>query len=147
MYRVRQLCWDRLFLPDVDSFENMSPAKRNTIDLRAGEAWYIGRHVELIDFCWYFRIPLPAEDSFLHEKIEYAQNLWDFASRTMGGAYKNRVSIFPRRVIIQAGPTLNLTERLPNYKADKKAAIATAMSDLEKAYLNCIVAANNLEKR
>jgi hypothetical protein len=146
MYRARQLLWDRIYLPDLESFENMSPVKRNTMDLRAGEAWYIGRHVELIDFCWYFRIPLPTENSVLHEKIEYAQNLWDFASRTMGGAFKDRVSIFPRRVIIQAGPVLNLTERLPSYKKDKKTTIATAMSDLEKAYLDCIVEANNLEQ-
>ena len=143
MYRIRQICWDRIYLPDVDSFEKVSPAKRNTMDLRAGEAWYIGRHVELIDFCWYFRIPLPAEDRALHEKIEYAQNLWDFASRTMGGAFKNRVNIFPRKVIIQAGPTINLSERLPFYRSNKKAAIAAALSDLEKAYLDCIVAANN----
>ena len=144
MYKVRQLCWDRIFLPDVDGFENMSYAKRNTMDLRAGEAWYISRHVELIDFCWYFRIPLPTENSFLHEKVEYAQNLWDFASRTMGGAFKNRVNIFPRRVIIQSGPVINLTERLPQYKEDKKATIAAAISDLEKAYLDCIAEVNNL---
>jgi hypothetical protein len=144
MYRVRQLLWDRIFLPDVDNLENMSPVKRNAIDLRAGEAWYIGRHVELIDFCWYFRIPLPAENAFLHEKIEYAQNLWDFVSRTMGGAFKDRVSIFPRRVIIQAGPVINLTERLPAYRENRKTAVATAMSDLEKVYLDCIAQANNL---
>jgi hypothetical protein len=147
MYRVRQHYWDRIFLPDVECFDNMSHLKRNTVDLRAGEAWYIGRHVELIDFCWYFRVPLPAENSAFHEKIEYVQNLWDFASRTMGGAFKDRVSIFPRRVIIQAGPTINLTERLSAYKEDKKAVIATAMSDLYKAYQDCIVEANNLERK
>jgi alpha-D-ribose 1-methylphosphonate 5-triphosphate synthase subunit PhnL len=92
-------------------------------------------------------VPLPKEDTAFHEKIEYAQNLWDFASRTMGGAFKDRVSIFPRRVIIQAGPTINLSERLSSYKENKKAAIATALSDLRKAYLDCIVEANNLEKK
>jgi 1-acyl-sn-glycerol-3-phosphate acyltransferase len=144
MYRARQLLWDRIFLTDLKSFEDVSPVKRNTLDLRAGEAWYIGRHVELIDFCWYFRIPLPTENSVLHEKIEYAQNLWDFASRTMGGAFKDRISIFPRRVIIHAGPVINLSERLPFYRENKRAAISTAMADLEKVYLDCIAEANNL---
>ena len=146
MYRVRQLCWDRIYLPDVKSFDNISYVKRNTMDLRAGEAWYIARHIEVVDFSWYFRIPIPAEDAAFHKKIEYAQNLWDFANRTMGGALKNRVNIFPRRVIIQSGSVIDLKERLPSYRENKKEAIAAAMSDLEKAYLDCIVEANNLSQ-
>ena len=146
MYRLRQYCWDRIFLPTLDSLENMTPIERNIKDMEAGEAWYIGRHQELVDFCWYFRVPLPTEDASLHNKIEYVQNLWDFASRTMGGAYFDRVSIFPRRVIIQSAPVINLSERLPSYHKNKKAAIADAMSDLEKAYLDCISEANRMEQ-
>ena len=142
IYRVRQFCWDRIILPNYENFKGVSLVERSIMDLKAGEAWYIGRHQELIDFCWYFRVPLPTEETAFHNKIEYVQNLWDFANRTMGGAYPDRVSIFPRKVIIQAAPVINLSERLPAYKADKKAAIAAAMSDLEKAYLNCIAEAN-----
>ena len=147
MYRIRQYCWDRIFLPDVESLEGLSPIERNARDLAAGEAWYIGRHQEIVDFCWYFRTPLPAENTALHNKIEYVQNLWDFASRTMGGAYADRVSIFPRKVIIQASPAINLSERLSAYQDDKNAAIDAAMSDLEKAYLDCISNANKEENR
>jgi hypothetical protein len=140
MYRLRQRCWDSIFLPGVDShsLEGLSSIERNVKNLRAGEAWYIGRHQELVDLCWYFRIPLPTEETSLHNKIEYVQNLWDFASRSMGGAYADRVSIFPRKVFIQTAPVINLSERLPSYRSDKKAAIATAMSDLEKAYIDTI---------
>jgi len=144
MYRVRQLCWDRIYLPDIESFKNLSSVEQNVLNLQAGEAWHIGRHMELVDFCWYFRIPLPGEETAFHKKIEYTQNLWDFANRTMGGAFKNRVSIFPRKVIIQAGPVINLSERLPAYKKDKKAVIAQAMSDLEKIFRDCIIEANNI---
>ena len=146
MYKVRQLCWDRIFLPDVDNFEPMTKIKQNVLNLMAGEAWYISRHMELVDFGWYFRVQIPAEDTVFHKKIEYTQNLWDFASRTMGGAFKDRVSIFPRKVIIQAGPVINLSERLSDYKKDKKAVIEKSMADLEKAYLDCIVEANNLQQ-
>jgi len=142
IYRVRQFCWDRIILPNYEDFDGVSQVERSIMDLKAGEAWYIGRHQELIDFCWYFRVPLPTEETAFHNKIEYVQNLWDFANRTMGGAYPDRVSIFPRKVIIQASPPINLSERLPAYKADKKATIAEAMSDLEKAYLNCIAEAS-----
>ena len=138
IYRLRQYCWDRIILPGVTTLDGMSRVERGVKDLKAGEAWHIGRHQELIDFCWYFRVSLPTEETDIHNKIEYVQNLWDFANRTMGGAYSDRVSIFPRKVIIQAAPVINLSERLESYRTDKKAAIAAAMSDLEMAYLNCI---------
>jgi hypothetical protein len=143
IYRLRQLCWDRIILPDAENFDGLSRIERSTLDLRAGEAWHIGRHQELVDFCWYFRVPIPAEDAAIHKKVEYIQNLWDFANRTMGGSYADRVSIFPRKVIIQAAPPINLSERLPACHQDKKAAISEAMSDLEKAYLDCIEKAYN----
>ena len=146
MYRVRQLCWDRIYLPELDTLENITRVKRNTLDLRAGEAWYIGRHQEIVDFCWYFRCPLPTEETALHTRIEYVQNLWEFANRTMGGAFTDRKSIFPKKVIIQAAPVINLSERLPSFAKDKKATVAAAMADLEKAYLNCIDEANRMEK-
>jgi hypothetical protein len=138
IYSLRQRCWDRIILPGVDTLDNFSEIERGITDLAAGEAWYAGRHLEIADFSWYFRVPLPADDAPLHRKIEYTQNLWDFANRTMGGAYANRISIFPRRVIIQAAPLINLTERLPAYHKDKKSAINSAMADLRQAYMDCI---------
>lgn len=146
LYKVRHVCWDRIFLPDIDSFKNVSNVRRSVLDLKAGEAWHISRHQELADFAWYFRAPIPTEQEPLYKQIEYIQNLWDFASRTMGGAISDRVNL-PRKVIIQAAPVINLTERLPQYKEDKKAAIAACMSDLEKAYLDCIDEVNKEERK
>ena len=145
-YRIRQFCWDRIYLPGADNFNDINHIERNMMDLRAGEAWHIGRHQELVDLCWYFRLPLPAEETPLHNKVEYVQNLWDFASRTMGGAYSDRVSIFPRRVIIHTSPAINLSERLPFYENNKKAAIEAALTDLEKAYLDSITEVNTAER-
>jgi len=142
LYKVRQACWDRIFLSGVDSLEHLTRLERSALDLGAGEAWYIARHQELADFCWYFRRPLPTEETALHNKIEYVQNLWDFANRTMGGALSARVTIFPRKVIICAAPPINLTERLPRYQEDKKATIAECLAVLEKAYLDCVDAMN-----
>jgi hypothetical protein len=138
MYNLRQICWDRIFLPDVDSLDDITYAERSVLDLHAGEAWYIGRYLELIDFTWYFRIPLPAEDAAFHTKLEYVQNLWDFANRTMGGGFPDRYNIFPRKVVIKAAPVINLSERLEAYSKDKKTTLEQTMSDLEKAYQNCI---------
>jgi len=143
LYKVRQACWDRIFLSGVDSLEHMTRLERGMLDLGAGEAWHIARHQELADFCWYFRRPLPTEETALHNRIEYVQNLWDFANRTMGGAISGRVNIFPRKVIIHAAPPINLTERFPQYQEDKKAVISETLSVLENAYLDCIEKINH----
>jgi len=135
---VRQSCWDRIFLPDVYDMKNMPQVQRSTLDLGAGEAWYISRHQELADLCWYFPKQIPTDDTTLHNKIEYVQNLHDLASRAMGGAFANRVSIFPRKVIIHTAPSINLTARLPLYKKDKKTVIAKTLTDLENAFLDNI---------
>ena len=137
-YKLRELCWDKLILPGVENFEGMSQVEQSVLDVQAGEAWYISRYQELIHFLWHFKVPLPAEDASIHNKIEYVQNLWDFAARTMGGSYANRVSIFPRMVVIRAAPVINLSERLQSFKEDKKTAVTKALEDLEKIYLNCI---------
>jgi hypothetical protein len=137
MYNLRQICWDRIILPGFETLDNLSKVERGSYDLRAGEAWHASRHIELVDFAWYFRIPLPNEESSLHTKVEYVQNLWDFVNRSIGGAYSDRISILPRKVIIQCAPPINLSERLPIYKKGKTEAIKKAMEDLESAYVGC----------
>jgi len=140
MYHIRQICWDKIVIPGAATLNDRPLLERALLDLDAGEAWHASRHMELVDFVWYFRIPVPQESDPLYIKIEYAQNLWDFANRTMGGAYANRVlNVHPKRVVIQiASAPINLTERFPAYKEDKKQAIANAMNDLEASFLECI---------
>jgi 1-acyl-sn-glycerol-3-phosphate acyltransferase len=139
LYMIRQLCWDYIYLPGKDTLKDISQAERSLLDLKAGEAWFASRHMELVDFAWYFRVDIPPEDAPLHVRIEYVQNLWDFANRTMGGAYSERViNIHPKRVLIQVTSPLNLTERLPAYRQDRKGTIAAAMADLKNAYYDCI---------
>jgi len=139
LYHIRQICWDRVVIPGISTLEDRTLIERAVLDLEAGEAWHASRHMELVDFVWYFRVPVPTEDATLYTKIEYVQNLWDFANRTMGGAYSNRVlNVHPKRVLIQIGSPINLTERFKDYKASKKTAIDNAMDDMKAAFLDCI---------
>jgi 1-acyl-sn-glycerol-3-phosphate acyltransferase len=135
MYRLRQLCWDRIFLPRRNPGE-MYALERAGADLRAGEAWYAARHLELVDFCWYFRsFPLPAGDAPLNRRVEYVQNLWDLANRAMGGAYADRKNIPPSLVIIRSSPPLNLSARLERFKQDRRAVIDGTMDELKEAFV------------
>jgi len=145
LYKVRHDCWDRIFVPGVENFKTISALERSVMDLQAGEAWYASRHQELSDFGWYFRCPIPKEDGPLHKKVEYVQNLWDLANRTMGGAISGRVNIPPKKIILETAQPVNLTEKLTLYKEDKKTAIAETLAQLEKLFLDCIDDVNKSE--
>ncbi|GHU24224.1 hypothetical protein FACS1894164_10330 [Spirochaetia bacterium] len=134
MHALRQECWDRIFLPDPDSLDKMSELERSLADLQAGAAWYAGRHIELVDLLWYFRVPIPTDHSPLREKVEYVQNLWDLLNRTTGGAFSNRVNIPPDEVIISTESPINLSSRLDAYHHDRKSTIAAVAIELENAY-------------
>ncbi|MDR2470877.1 MAG: acyltransferase [Treponema sp.] len=139
LLHIRHICWDKMIIPGAASLDGFTTLERALLDLEAGEAWHASRHMELVDFIWYFRVPVPAEDAPLYIKIEYAQNLWDFANRTMGGAYSNRVlNVHPKRVLIQVGSLISLTGRLTDYRENKKETIRKAMDDLEAAFMDCI---------
>ncbi|MCL2809616.1 MAG: acyltransferase [Treponema sp.] len=142
LYKVRHLCWDNIFIPGFDNLDKTAKIKRSVMDLKAGEAWYISRHQELADFGWYFRKPLPTEETALHLKIEFIQNLWDFANRTMGGAISGRINIPVSKIIIKTAPLINLSVLLNQYNESKKETIANTTLELEKAYLNCIKEVN-----
>jgi hypothetical protein len=138
LYKVRHVCWDRIFLAGAESLESLTGVDHSVKDLEAGEAWHISRHQELADFAWYFRREVPPEECALHLKVEYVQNLFDFANRTMGGAFSTRKNLFPSKIIIQAAPAINISARLSQYKENKKNTVDAVKSELEKAYLDCI---------
>jgi 1-acyl-sn-glycerol-3-phosphate acyltransferase len=135
MYYLRQICWDRIFVPGE---KKETALERAAGDLRAGEAWHAARHLEVADFTWYFRDPPPDENAPLDRKIEYVQNLWDFANRTMGGAYANRVNIHPKSITIQAAPPINLNAALEEYRRDRKQTVRNLLSRLQAAYLDML---------
>jgi hypothetical protein len=138
LYKVRHICWDRIFLTGTENLDSLTDADRSLKDLTAGEAWHISRHQELADFSWYFRREVPPDEAALHLKIEYVQNLFDFANRTMGGAFSTRINLFPAKVIIQTAPAIDLSNRVSLYKENKKDTVEAVKSELEKAYLDCI---------
>ncbi|MDR2746399.1 MAG: 1-acyl-sn-glycerol-3-phosphate acyltransferase, partial [Treponema sp.] len=75
LYAIRQICWDRIF-PENTDLSALPALERAFLDLRAGEAWYAARHMELADFSFYFRMPPGKSPASV---VEYAQNLYDFA--------------------------------------------------------------------
>ena len=137
VYRIRQAGWDRVFLEGIEP-QRLSPLERALADRRAGEAWYAMRHMELVDFCWYFRCEPPDEMAPLHRVVEYAQNLWDFGSRLAGGAISDRIIVKPKRAVVIISDALDLSPRLPDWRSNRKATVSEMTATLGSAYLACI---------
>lgn len=138
LYRIRQIGWDRVYLPPDEDPRAMSPLGRAIADRRAGEAWYGMRHMELADFALYLRSVPPADGAPLRALVEYAQNLWDFANRLAGGTISGRVEVRPKRAVIITGQPLDLSDRLAAFRADRKQATVDALAELERSYQQCI---------
>jgi hypothetical protein len=68
--------------------------------------------MELADFSFYFHKPPPSAGASVAAVVEYAQNLYDFANRSMGGTYGTRRTIAPAAVRISAASPVNLTAML-----------------------------------
>ncbi|MDR2150288.1 MAG: acyltransferase [Spirochaetaceae bacterium] len=134
MYALRQICWDRIFIPGIYNLSTLNKLERSVADLQAGEAWYAGRHLELVDFICYFKVPIPKEDAPLRSKVEYVQQLGDFMNRTRGGVFADRKTIKPAEIVISTAPSLNLSRRLDEYRRDKKTTIASILDELKEAY-------------
>ncbi|MDR0374872.1 MAG: acyltransferase [Treponema sp.] len=136
MYSLRQICWDHIFIPGKISLDDMPQLDRSIADLNAGEAWHASRHLEIVDFVWYLRCaPAPTAESPLYQQIEYVQNLWDFANRTMGGVFGTRKLIHPNKVIVKTSAPINLNDCLDAYHHDRKETVKKVMAELEEKFL------------
>lgn len=140
LYRIRQIGWDRVFLPPAEDPRSVSSLRRAVLDRGAGEAWYAMRHMELADFAWYLRSGPPAADggATTGPIVEFAQNLWDFANRLAGGAISGRLEVRPKRAVVTASAPIDLSARLDDYRRDRKAAQAAVMDELKRSYTACI---------
>jgi hypothetical protein len=139
VYRIRLEGWNRIY-PESGLSRRGSLARRLE-DRKAGEAWYVMRHMELVDLCYYLDSEYtrggeggPSFDRL----VETAYSAADLASRLAGGDISGRPSVLRRRAVISAGPPLDLSASLEAYEADKRRAVGDALSDLERHYKECI---------
>jgi len=138
VYRIRHEGWNRIY-PEGDPAALARHARR-LADLRAGEAWYAMRHMELVDLGYYL------DSAYLEDGLrdgasptvgrlsETLHNLYDFASRLEGGDISDRPRLLPRRLVLSIGAPLELRSRLPLYRKDRKHALDEATRDLETAW-------------
>ena len=140
MYRVRLIGWDRVY-PE-EPVEKRPPLEAALAHREAGEAWYAMRHMEVVDLMSYhdpdyLDAANPAGLSF-DRLVETVVNLQDLAYRLMGGNITNRPNMIRKKAVIVPGPCLDLTERLPAYRADSRQTVQAVTDELAQRFRNCI---------
>ncbi|HWR11290.1 MAG TPA: hypothetical protein VN445_05690 [Rectinemataceae bacterium] len=138
VYKIRQAGWDRIFREDIPDPEALPGLRKALADRVAGEAWYVSRHMELVDLAFYLDFERLKEDDPLERFIETAQNYYDFLSRLKGGNITNRIGIKGKEAIVIAGESISATERLSAFGHNRKAAIESLDEDLKREFIRCI---------
>jgi hypothetical protein len=148
VYRIRQEGWNRIY-PESGVPPRGSLA-RLLADRKAGEAWYVMRHMEFVDLCNYLDSGYPRCSAVgdadggtgggisFDRLVETAYSVVDFASRLSGGNFSDRPSVLGRRAVISIDPPIDLSERYGDYENDRRRAMDTAFSDLEKSFMSSI---------
>lgn len=140
VYRIRQEGWNRIY-PE-SGLAPPATLARLLADRRAGEAWYVMRHMEFVDLCHYLDSGYPrgvgeGEIPF-GRLVETAYNAVDVASRLTGGDMSHRPPALGRRAVLAVSPPLDLSERYGEYAIDRKRAMDAAFSDLQVRYTDSI---------
>jgi hypothetical protein len=138
VYRIRQTGWDRIFRQDIPDIEALSELERALADRTAGEAWYVSRHMELVDLAWYLDFDRLKRDDPLELYVETAQNYYDLISRLEGGNISDRAGLRGKRATVIVGEPISVTDRLSAPEPKGRAAIASLNEELKRAFERCI---------
>jgi len=136
VYKIRQEGWDRRY-PEGD-LRSLAPLERRLADRRAGEAWYVMRHMELVDLCHYLdsEYLAAAEGGAppFDRLVEAAYSAGDMARRLVGGDITTRPSVLGKRAVISASPPIDARAILDGAGGDRGEASRSALSALERAF-------------
>jgi hypothetical protein len=135
LYRVRTAAWDLIIRDDS---RGMSPLRLDLARRETGEAWFAMRHMETAELLAHVCFGEIPEDADLNGLFEIANNYRDMLGRLAGGTLKNRVNEAPRRPVIVTGEPIVLDELYPNYREDKRSALALATERIREGFLRCI---------
>ena len=141
VYRIRQEGWDRIY--PTANLGALSELERALADRRAGEAWYAMRHMELVDLghyldSAYLEGPSGGDGPSFGRLVETAYNLADLASRLVGGDISHRPNVLHKRAVLVVAPPIDMSARYAEYCTDRKSAVDSATSELERAFNHCI---------
>ena len=145
VYRIRSAGWALIFPMGEGAGGKESPLERSLADRGAGEAWYLMRHMELVDLGHYIESHPLAEAVPFDLLVERAYDLADLASRLVGGNFSHRPNRIRKRAYIYASSPIDLSSRLSEYRKDRRGVTSAATEEIRRAYNISIEEYTNVE--
>ncbi|MEC4811886.1 MAG: 1-acyl-sn-glycerol-3-phosphate acyltransferase [Scytonema sp. PMC 1069.18] len=134
--RIEQAAWTYIFREDFKDINTLSPLERALGDRAAEEANLRMWHMRLVESF------VAVTGKYIREKptperfAETILLIWDIVTRIQGGNPSKMPSLGKQRVKITVGEPLSVSERYPEYKANRQSArqaVADLTKDLQQA--------------
>jgi len=131
--RLEQAAWDRIFREDLKNLEAVSPVERGLADRIAEEADLRIWHMRLVETF------VSVTGNYVREKPSaerFGETLilvWDMVSRLKGKSPLPYPKLGQRRAMLTVGEPLAVSDRLPDYRKNRRQAVTTLTQDLQAA--------------
>ncbi|MEO1146501.1 MAG: 1-acyl-sn-glycerol-3-phosphate acyltransferase [Cyanobacteria bacterium J06638_22] len=131
--RLEQAAWDRIFREDLKNLDAIPPVERGLADRVAEEADFRIWHMRLVENF------VSVTGNYVREKAsaerfgETLTLVWDMVSRLKGKSPFPYPKLGQRRANLTIGAPLSVSDRLPDYRTNRRQAVATLTQDLQSA--------------
>nr|WP_278002847.1 1-acyl-sn-glycerol-3-phosphate acyltransferase [Nodosilinea sp. LEGE 06152] len=131
--RIEQAGWDRIFRQDVIGNPPPSEVERGLADREAEEAslrmWHMRLVESFVAVTGHYVKQCPSAERF----AETVMILRDIGCLIQGKNPFPRPKLGPQRAVVTVGEAISVSDRWPDYKANRKQAVARLTADLQTA--------------
>ncbi|MBD1909620.1 MULTISPECIES: 1-acyl-sn-glycerol-3-phosphate acyltransferase [unclassified Leptolyngbya] len=131
--RLEQAAWDRIFREDIKDLDALPAVERGLADRIAEESDFHIWHMRLVETF------VSVTGNYVREKPsaerfgETLTLLWDMVSRLKGQHSFPYPMLGQRRARLSIGEPLSVSDRMPDYHANRRQAVAALTQDLQTA--------------
>ncbi len=130
--RVEQAGWDCIYREEFKPDKNLSPLKRALADRVAEEAdlrmWHMRMVESFVAVTGYYVREKPTVERFADTILL----MWDLVARIKGGTSFSRPRLGQQRAQMTIGEPISVTARSPEYKANRRQAVANLTQELQQ---------------
>ncbi|WP_026072484.1 1-acyl-sn-glycerol-3-phosphate acyltransferase [Nodosilinea nodulosa] len=131
--RIEQAGWDRIFRQDLAADQPLSDVARGLADREAEEAslrmWHMRLVESFVAVTGQYVRQRPSAERF----AETVMILRDTVCLIQGKSPFPRPKLGPQRAVLTVGEPISVSDRWPDYKANRKQAVAQLTADLQAA--------------
>ncbi|MGK7931746.1 MAG: 1-acyl-sn-glycerol-3-phosphate acyltransferase [Microcystaceae cyanobacterium] len=137
--RLEQAGWDCIYRDELKDKQHLSQVELGLANRIADEASLRMWHMRIVESFVAVTGHYVKEKPSVERFAETLLLLWDLVMRIQGNASFIRPNLGKQRVKMTIGTPLNVSERWPNYKSDRRLAVTTLTQDLQTTLEQLII--------